>query len=147
MSDFSSENPIKPKLKENVDLTPYNTLGCRVTADHFLEITSPSQLIELFDIGLFRDHHPVILGGGSNVLLKENLNRPVLKISIPGIEIVNESETDVLLKVGAGVEWHELVKHCVDNGFGGIENLALIPGTTAQRRFKILERMVLNLNR
>ena len=130
MSDFSSENPIKPRLKENVDLTPYNTLGCRVTADHFLEITSPSQLIELFDIGLFRDHHPVILGGGSNVLLKENLNRPVLKISIPGIEIVDESETDVLLKVGAGVGWHELVKHCVDNGFGGIENLALIPGTT-----------------
>lgn len=130
MSDFSSKNPIKPKVKKNVDLAPYNTLGCTVTADRFLDITASHQLIELYKIGFFRDDRPVILGGGSNVLLKENLTRPVLKISILGIEIVDENETDVLLKVGAGVEWHELVEHCVENGFGGIENLALIPGTT-----------------
>jgi len=112
-----------------VDLAPFNTLGVEATADQFINITESSQLAALFREGFFKKYNPVILGGGSNVLIKSDLIQPVLKMSIPGIEVQNDKENEVLVKSGAGVIWHDLVTYCVNRDFGGIENLALIPGT------------------
>jgi len=112
-----------------VDLAPFNTLGVEATADQFINITESSQLAALFREGFFKKYNPVILGGGSNVLIKSDLIQPVLKMSIPGIEVQNDKEDEVLVKSGAGVIWHDLVTYCVNRDFGGIENLALIPGT------------------
>lgn len=119
----------KPSIQRNVNLASFNTLGVEANADQFITISDASQLSTLFKEGFFLNNVPVILGGGSNVLIKSDLRQPVLKISIPGIEKVSESEEEVLIKVGAGVNWHDLVTYCVENGLGGIENLALIPGT------------------
>ncbi|MDZ7755321.1 UDP-N-acetylmuramate dehydrogenase [Rhodohalobacter sp.] len=119
----------KPPIQKNVNLAPFNTLGVEATAAQFLTISESSQLLGLFREGFFKKNDPVILGGGSNVLIKSDLNQPVLKISIPGIEVLNEKEDEVLINSGAGVIWHDLVSYCVDHDFGGIENLALIPGT------------------
>jgi len=119
----------KPSIQKNINLAPFNTLGVEATADQFLAITQSQQLSALFKEGFFEKYNPVILGGGSNVLIKSDLHHPVLKISIPDIEVVNDNEDEVLVKSGAGVIWHELVTYCVSKNLGGIENLALIPGT------------------
>lgn len=113
----------------NVNLSPYNTLGVDVIADSIYHVRSVSQLNFLFQDNLFSSSNPVILGGGSNVLFKENPKRPVLRIEIPGIEIVKEEGNSVFVKAGAGVNWHDLVKWAVNKNLSGIENLALIPGT------------------
>ncbi|SHN26723.1 UDP-N-acetylmuramate dehydrogenase [Cyclobacterium lianum] len=70
-----------------------------------------------------------ILGGGSNILLLEDLDALVLKISILGIDKISEDDQQVILKVGAGVVWHDLVLYSLDQNLSGLENLSLIPGT------------------
>ncbi len=124
------ENAHFPAIKKNVDLSQYNTLGVHAVADTFVEIKSAGELKALFENDFFLENQPFFLGGGSNILLKGDLIQPVLKIAIPGINIIKETNTEVLVKVGAGVIWHDVVKWSVNHNFGGIENLALIPGTT-----------------
>lgn len=119
----------KPSVQNNINLAPFNTLGVEAKADQFLTISKSQELSTLFKEGFFKKNEPVILGGGSNVLIKSDLKQPVLKISIPGIEVVSNKEDEVLVKSGGGVIWHDLVSYCVNKGLGGIENLALIPGT------------------
>lgn len=123
-------NPVNyPGIRQKVDLAPYNTLGVNAVADKFIDIKSTDQLKALYRGDIFADKSLFILGGGSNILIKEDLKRPVLKISIPGIEITEEFHDRVTVKAGAGVIWHDLVTWCVERELGGIENLALIPGT------------------
>jgi len=118
------------RIKENADLTALNTLGVKATADTLVEIEFKEHLIALHKSGYFESATPYILGGGSNVLLLDNLSKPVLKVSIPGIEVKKEEGNHIFIEIGAGVNWHNLVEYCVTNNYGGIENLALIPGTT-----------------
>ena len=71
----------------------------------------------------------IILGGGTNMLFKSMfIERPVFKIQIKGIKIYKENENEVYVSVGAGVNWDHFVLWCLDNNFGGIENLISIPG-------------------
>lgn len=126
--DFPEKN-VEMTARENVNLKTYNTLGVTATAKTFYEISNPAQLTQLHNDEFFWSTSPVILGGGSNVLIKKDLSRPVLKVSIPGISVVREDESRVFVQAGAGVNWHEMVRWCVERGFGNIENLALIPGT------------------
>ena len=76
-----------------------------------------------------REKETIILGGGTNILLKSKIiENPIFKIQIQGIEIYNETENEVYVSVGAGVNWDQFVWWCLDNNFGGIENLVSIPG-------------------
>ncbi len=122
--------PQKTGIQKDVKLTHLNTLGLHSVAPVYINITSLAQLIELGKGSFFDDQWPFVLGGGSNVLLSDRLSVPVLKMSISGVEIVEDDGKSVLVRAGAGEDWHELVTWAVKNGFGGIENLALIPGTT-----------------
>jgi UDP-N-acetylmuramate dehydrogenase len=70
-----------------------------------------------------------ILGGGSNILFCQDYNGLILKNSILGIDIDAEDEKHVYIKTGAGEEWHHLVLFAVNNGYAGIENMSLIPGS------------------
>lgn len=63
------------------------------------------------------------------MLLTKDISGDVLRLEIPGIDIIDDSEDSVLLEVGAGVVWHEFVLHCIAQGWGGVENLSLIPGS------------------
>ena len=114
------------KKNNTVSLQEYNTFGVAASTPLFVEIKSSLALQEKLRDDAFKD--ALILGGGSNVLFLEDLKRPVIKISIPRIRIINESEQMALVSAGAGVVWHDLVKWCVANDLGGIENLSLIPG-------------------
>jgi len=71
----------------------------------------------------------IILGAGTNMLFKNNfIEKPIFKIQIKGIEIYKENENEVYVSVGAGVNWDDFVLWCLDNNFGGVENLISIPG-------------------
>lgn len=71
----------------------------------------------------------IILGAGTNMLFKSTfIEKPVFKIQIKGIEIYKENENEVFVSVGAGVNWDHFVLWCLDNNFGGVENLISIPG-------------------
>lgn len=115
-------------LQQNVSLLAHNTFGLDARAAHWLEISHEDQLVEAI-----RSHHlpegPMyVLGGGSNVLITEHLSGLVIKNSIRGIEVMEETAEAVVLRVGAGENWHGLVLHALSQDWGGIENLSLIPG-------------------
>ncbi len=113
-------------IKENFSLKSYNTFGINVFAKYFNEFSSVDDLAEILE--KFQGHQQMILGGGSNILFTKNFDGIILKNNIPGINIINEDEEFVYIKAGAGVSWHQFVMHCVNNNFGGVENLSLIPG-------------------
>ncbi len=114
------------EIRQNFSLQPLNTFGLEATADNFTAIFSENELRTALRSGL----RPVfILGGGSNILLTGNLRGLVIQNKIGGIEIIPKSKNKVWVEVGGGVVWHEFVLWAVENGFGGVENLSLIPGS------------------
>ena len=116
-------------ILENVDLQSFNTFGIKVSTSRFVTITSIEDAKALFQSPLFRKTKHLILGGGSNVLFTKDFDGLVVKVELRGIEILDENEDTVTLKVGAGENWHQFVLHCVERNWGGVENLSLIPGT------------------
>ncbi|MCW3093246.1 MAG: murB [Ferruginibacter sp.] len=114
-------------LEENFSLKKYNTFGIDAAARYFSTFSTLEELNELLDVN---QPSTFILGGGSNILLTKNIDGLVLKNDILGIEKLKEDDEHVYVKAGAGVNWHELVLHCISNNWGGMENLSLIPGNT-----------------
>lgn len=115
-------------LQTNVSLKSFNTFGIDVNAKFFAEIKDEADLAILFANPIVKNEQLLILGGGSNMLFTKNFDGLVIKISIPGIAYKEEGD-DVLVTAGAGVVWNEFVNCCLAQGFAGVENLALIPGT------------------
>jgi UDP-N-acetylmuramate dehydrogenase len=70
----------------------------------------------------------LILGGGSNILFTKDPQGWIWKNEIKGIEVLDETNENVIVRSGAGEGWHNLVMHCIRNNWGGLENLSLIPG-------------------
>lgn len=114
-------------LQNNTSLKNYNTMKIDVNASYFSVVKNPEQLKEVLSKNHFKNI--LVIGSGSNILFTKDFDGLVIKNEIPGIKILSEDEYTVQLKAGAGVIWHELVMHCVENNWSGIENLALIPGT------------------
>lgn len=118
-----------PRIKAGINLVSYNTLGVSAVASHFVDVTSVNQLTDLYSNGFFDEFTPFVLGGGSNILFLDDPDQPILKVSIKGKEIVEQKTDSVKIEIGAGENWHKFVTWAVENDFGGVENLALIPGT------------------
>lgn len=117
------------QIENNYDLSKLNTLAINVNTKFFVEIKSEEELLELFSLPDFKNNKKMFLGGGSNVLFTKDFDGMVIKISILGKRVLEEKNDIVLLEFGAGENWHDLVTYVVDKNWGGIENLALIPGT------------------
>jgi UDP-N-acetylmuramate dehydrogenase len=118
------------RLKENVSLLPHNTFGLDATARWWFPVSSREALIEfVIDNANLLNKPWLVLGGGSNLLFTQDYNGLILYNQIKGKEVVREDETQVWLRTGSGENWHELVRYCLDQGWGGIENLSLIPGS------------------
>ena len=115
---------------ENYPLLKLNTFGVDVKAKYFASINTINELIELTKTNVFKDLELLILGGGSNILFTKDFDGLVILNNVKGKEIIDQNQQSIFLKIGAGENWHELVMYCVDNGWGGIENLSLIPGNT-----------------
>lgn len=116
-------------IQSHVSLRSYNTFRIDVDARYWVDIRQETDLQTLLQLNEFLDTPKLVLGGGSNVLLCHNFNGLVFKLDIQGIEVVREDDAHVYLKVGAGVNWHQFVMHCVERNYAGLENLSLIPGT------------------
>jgi len=110
-------------------LAAYNTFGFDVKARHFTEVSDLKELDELIETDLWQNNRHLIIGGGSNLLLRANFDGLVVVNRIKGITVINEQPDALMVKVGGGENWHNFVMHCVDNNWGGVENLSLIPGT------------------
>ncbi|MDF2449576.1 MAG: murB [Bacteroidota bacterium] len=117
-------------ISSNISLKPYNTFGIDAFAKFFTTIRSIENFQELLQDDLYKNNEPLILGGGSNMLLTKNVNGLVIKNELKGIEIVKETGNDIWVKCAGGEVWHELVEWCIAKNFGGLENLSLIPGCT-----------------
>ena len=111
-------------IQENISLKNYNTFGISVNAKRFVLVDSVYQLQQI----LKEEQDVFLISGGSNMLLTKDIEKLVLLINIKGISIDNEDENHVYLTVNAGENWHDFVLFCVDNNYGGLENLSLIPG-------------------
>ncbi|MDW3645905.1 MAG: UDP-N-acetylmuramate dehydrogenase [Bacteroidia bacterium] len=118
-----------PHLKSQVDLSSYNTFGIKAHARYWIEIMNEVEAREFLIDNMRNPSELFILGGGSNILIRGDLDKVVLKNNILGKELIREEGDDIYVRFGAGENWHECVMHCVENGWAGIENLSLIPGT------------------
>ena len=108
-------------------LLPYNTFGIDVSAARFLEYSSVEELKKLIVQGAIVT--PFLhIGGGSNLLFTKDYDGLILHSRIEGIEVTEEDEHSVSVRVGAGVVWDDFVAYCVEHGWYGPENLSLIPG-------------------
>jgi UDP-N-acetylmuramate dehydrogenase len=115
-------------IQQNISLKPLNTFGIEASAKEFVDIQSREELEVLCSNFNLIDRNVLVLGGGSNMLLTQNVDGMVIKISIKGIDIVAEDENHVWVKAMAGEVWHDLVLWTINRGYGGLENLSLIPG-------------------
>jgi UDP-N-acetylmuramate dehydrogenase len=115
-------------IQEHINLKPYNTFGVTAYAKYFAEVSTVDELRQVLNDSRFPERF--ILGGGSNMLITNDIDLLVIHINLKGIEVVEETENSVFIKAMAGENWHEFVMHCLKDDFGGIENLSLIPGNT-----------------
>lgn len=115
-------------IQHNVSLKEFNTFGIEAQAKAYLGVRNEGVLSELISKNLFPEMDRMVLGGGSNVLFTQDFDGLVIHLGIEGKQVVAETESEVVLEAGAGENWHQLVLHCIAQGWGGIENLSLIPG-------------------
>ena len=101
-----------------------NTFNINAKANIYLPIHSEEALVE----ALQQYKNPFVLGGGSNMLLTQDITQPVLHILLKGISIVKENNDNVWIKAQAGENWHQFVQYTLSQGYGGLENLSLIYG-------------------
>ncbi|MFM2134754.1 MAG: UDP-N-acetylenolpyruvoylglucosamine reductase [Bacteroidota bacterium] len=118
-----------PEPVTHASLKGYNTFGLDVYADRFVPIATLEEAREVLQDERFRQLPRLVLGGGSNILFTRDFHGLVVLNLISGISVIREDDTHVFVRAGAGENWHHFVRHTVEHGWGGLENLSLIPGT------------------
>lgn len=115
-------------IRENCSLKTYNTFGIDVRCRYFVESADEAELLDFVSTYDLEPEEVMILGEGSNFLFTEDFDGTVFYPAMKGIEVVGEQDGEVLVRAGAGEVWDDLVAWAVEHGFGGVENLSLIPG-------------------
>tara|TARA_B100001057_G_scaffold219494_1_gene219885 strand:- start:31266 stop:32261 length:996 start_codon:yes stop_codon:yes gene_type:complete len=116
-------------MKRNFSLGNYNSFGVKHKANFFIEIKNKDQINDIINNKKYDKLHKLILGGGSNILFTKDYNGIVFLNKIKGIRKISEDDNNVLLRVGSGENWDDLVEYCVKKKYYGLENLSLIPGS------------------
>lgn len=116
-------------LFESYSLTALNTLGFDVVAERFARPETLDQLTELLQLAERNDWPVLVLGGGSNLILSAWLPGLVIQLGNAGIEKVAEHAGLVTVDIAAAENWHAMVEYTLEQGWFGLENMALIPGT------------------
>lgn len=115
-------------IQEYVSLRDFNTLGLSACARYFFELTAADDVPPLIEFAEAHQLPLLIVGGGSNIVITKDYPGLVVRMSTLGIDIEDGGDT-VLVTAAAGENWHQLVARCLECGYYGIENLALIPGS------------------
>jgi len=116
-------------IRNNISLKQYNTFGVEAKARYSGIFSSEKELKELLTDTDCPNEQTIIIGGGSNILFTSDYEGLVLINQIKGIEILEDTQDYITIRVGAGEDWDELVEYCVNQGWGGLENLSYIPGS------------------
>lgn len=117
-------------VEKNTPLQDCNTFGIVASADTLVRIRSAADVQTFAASTHYQGRQVLVLGGGSNIVLTGDVvHAVVLKMEIPGIAAVAQTDSHWIIEAGAGVSWHELVTWTVAHGYPGLENLALVPGT------------------
>lgn len=117
------------EIKEFLSLKEYNSFNIDVKSVYSFFSYNEKDLIDFLKSGIAQDNKYYILGGGSNVLFTENYEGTIIFMRNKGIDLLDDDNDFVQLKVQAGELWDDFVNYCVTNNYGGVENLSLIPGT------------------
>jgi UDP-N-acetylmuramate dehydrogenase len=116
-------------IQENISLKTFTTFGIDKKAKFFTVASSLEELVAALTKAKEMQLPVLVLGGGSNMLLTKDFEGLVIKLEIKGVHLIHENEDQLLVEVGAGEVWHDLVLHCIQQDWAGLENLSLIPGT------------------
>ncbi|WP_413792046.1 MULTISPECIES: UDP-N-acetylmuramate dehydrogenase [unclassified Pseudomonas] len=117
------------QVRAGVSLKPFNSFGVDVTARLFAEARSDGDVREAL---VYATEHAVpllVIGGGSNLLLTGDIDALVLRMASHGIRLLSDDGERVVVEAEAGEPWHPFVQHTLAQGWSGLENLSLIPGT------------------
>ena len=115
-------------IHENISLKPYNTFGIDVKTRFFIELMTEEDVFSFFSSSRQYPKPFLFLGGGSNMLFTKDFPGTVVRLCTKGITIVEEDENSVLIRAASGENWDGFVNFCVSKGWGGLENLSMIPG-------------------
>ena len=128
-SAMNHPNKTDLAIQHGVSLKAMTTFGVESVATHYLQINHPDQLRAVRQDRVLSALPRLILGGGSNLLLTRDLDVLVLHMMNRGITLVGEVDGQRLVQAQAGENWHSFVQWTLQQGWGGLENLSLIPGT------------------
>jgi len=117
------------QIEEHISLKGFHTFGVEAYARYFCRIQNLGELQQILKNQKMMTMPRILLGKGSDILFTKDFDGLVLKDELKGIELVHENEDSVWIKAASGEKWHDFVAYCVSQNWGGIENLALIPGT------------------
>jgi UDP-N-acetylmuramate dehydrogenase len=122
--------PADLHLSTDVSLAAFNTFRIPARAKRYLRVTDPAQLQAVAADPALAALPRLVLGGGSNLLIaRAEVDALVLHMALAGKEIVGETADAILVRASAGENWHAFVEWTLAQGLGGLENMALIPGT------------------
>ncbi len=114
------------EIQTNFSLKNYNTFGIEAKATQFVAAHNVAELKTILEEN--KSQRKFILGGGSNMLLTKDIEALVIHIDLKGKKIIKETDDFVWVESQAGENWHEFVLWTIDQNFGGLENMSLIPG-------------------
>jgi UDP-N-acetylmuramate dehydrogenase len=120
---------VEPRFEQRVSLRTLNTFGLPACAQHLVRVRSEADLRRIVDHPRWGRAPKFILGGGSNVIFTRDVEALVLKVEVPGRRLMHATDEAWIVEAGAGELWHEWVDWTLQQGWPGLENLALIPGT------------------
>lgn len=114
------------EIKSNFSLKNYNSFGIEALAKQYIAVHTLSEIKTVLLKNL--TSQKFILGGGSNMLLTQDIDALVMHIDLKGKKVIREEEGHVWVECQAGENWHEFVLWTIDQDYGGLENMSLIPG-------------------
>ncbi|MCI3946620.1 UDP-N-acetylmuramate dehydrogenase [Pseudomonas syringae] len=117
------------QVHSSVSLKPFNTFGVNVQAHLFAEARSDDDVRDALAYSVEHNVPLLVIGGGSNLLLSDDVQALVLRMASRGIRIIREDCLEAIVEAEAGEPWHPFVQSCLELGLAGLENLSLIPGT------------------
>ena len=117
------------QIESGVSLKPYNSFSLPAVARTLVRVASDADVRQVVDHPELGRAAKFVLGGGSNIVLTRDMPQVVLKVEVTGIRLVEERPDALIVEAGAGEDWTAFVERTVENGWAGLENLAMIPGT------------------
>jgi len=117
------------QIESGVSLKPYNSFGLPAVAHTLVRVAGDADVRRVVDHPRLGRAPKFVLGGGSNIILTRDMPQIVLKVEVKGMRLVAERADAWIVEAGAGESWHEFVEFTLNQGWPGLENLAMIPGT------------------